>query len=281
MGTRVAVGRNLLKIWLIFALPIAGATLLGWRIGDYRLAVLFGASAVLIAAVVYWYAERIAMGMVGARELLPGEAVALQATIDHLALRAGVVRPKLYLLPDAFPRALAAGRGASGGSAVAVSTGLLAVASPAELEGIIAHEIAHLRTRDVLVQSLAVTFAVALVEGSRAGGPLQRALLFLLGPLAASFEHLVLSSNREYQADRLAAQLCESPHGLADGLLRLEQAMGLVTFQANPATEPLYTANPFAEEGLAMLFVTHPPLGDRVARLRALDPEWRERLRAA
>ena len=103
----------------------------------------------------------------------------------------------------------------------------------------------------------------------------------MLGPLAASLEHLLLSPNREFEADRLAAELCGSPHGLADALLRLEQAMGLVSFQASPATEPLYTANPFAEEGLAALFVTHPPLGERVRRLRALDPEWREKLRAA
>ena len=103
----------------------------------------------------------------------------------------------------------------------------------------------------------------------------------MLGPLAASFVHLVLSPKREYDADRFAAELCDSPHGLADALLRLEQAMGLVAFQASPATEPLYTANPFADEGLAALFDTHPPLGERVRRLRELDPEWREKLRAA
>jgi heat shock protein HtpX len=281
LSTRVAVGRNLLKTWLLFGLPLAGVTLVGWRLGDYRLALLFAASAVLIAAVVYWYADRIAMGMVGARELLASEAVPLQATVDRLALRAGVVKPRVYLLPDGFPRALVAGRGAQGGAALAVSTGLLAVATPAELEGVVAHEIAHLRTRDVLVQTLAVTLAVAVVEASRIGGALQRALLFVLAPLAASFEHLLLSPNREFEADRLAAELCGSPHGLADALLRLEEGMGLVSFQASPATEPLYTANPFAEEGLAVLFVTHPPIGQRVSRLRALDPEWREKLRAA
>jgi heat shock protein HtpX len=90
-----------------------------------------------------------------------------------------------------------------------------------------------------------------------------------------------LSPNREYEADRFAASLCDSPHGLADALLRLEQAAGLVSFQASPATEPLYTTDPFADEGLARLFSTHPPLGERVRRLRELDPEWRERLRAA
>jgi heat shock protein HtpX len=176
---------------------------------------------------------------------------------------------------------LSAGRGAGGGAALALSTGLLGVATPAELEGIIAHEIAHLRRRDVLVQTLVVVVAAAIVEASRLGGWFQRGLLFIVGPLAASFVHLVLSPKREYEADRFAAELCGSPHGLADALLRLEQAMELVAFEASPATEPLYTMNPFEEVGLAALFVTHPPLGERVRRLRELDPDWREKLRAA
>ena len=123
--------------------------------------------------------------------------------------------------------------------------------------------------------------AAAVVEASRLGGLLERTLLFVLGPVAASFVHLLLSPKREYDADRFAAEVCGSPHGLADALLRLEQTMELVQFQASPATEPLYTTNPFAEEGLAALFVTHPPLGERVRRLRDLDPEWRDKLRAA
>jgi heat shock protein HtpX len=91
--------------------------------------------------------------------------------------------------------------------------------------------------------------------------------------------HLLLSPKREFEADRLAAELCGSPHALADALLRLEQAAELVDFQASPATEPLYPFNPFLEEGLAALFVTHPPIGERVRRLRDLDPTWREKLR--
>ena len=281
MSYRVAVARNLTKAWLLFAIPAGGLGALGWEIGDYRLALLFGGSVFLLAAVLYWYADRIAMGMVGARELLPGEAPALHSTVERLSARAKVVKPRLYLLRDGYPRALSGGRGAQGGAALAVSTGLLGAATPAELEGIVAHELAHLRSRDVLVQTLAVTLASAVVESSRIGGWFQRGFLFVLGPLAASFVHLVLSPRREFEADRVSAELCDSPHGLADGLVRLEVSMGLVAFQASPATEPLYTANPFAEEGLAALFVTHPPIGERVARLRALDPDWLEKLRAA
>jgi heat shock protein HtpX len=181
---------------------------------------------------------------------------------------------------DGFPRALCVGRGPRG-SAVAVSAGLLAMATPAELEGILAHELAHVRNRDVVVQTSAVVVAAALVEMSRIGGWLERLLLFVLGPVAAAVVNLMLTPKREFAADRAAAEICGSPHGLADALIRLEQASELVEFGASPATEPLYTVNPFAEEGLGALFATHPPVGDRVQRLRALDPGWRERLRAA
>ena len=281
MRGRLAVAANLLKAWLLFVVPALAMGFAGWRLGGYRLGLLFLGSVVLLAAALYWYADRIAMGMVGARELLPGEAPALHSAVETLSGRAAVIRPRLYLLADGYPRALVAGRGAGGGTALAVSVGLLGVATPAELEGIVAHELAHLRRRDVVVQTLAVVIAAALVEASRLGGWLQRALLFVLGPLAASFVHLLLSPKREYEADRFAAELCGSPHGLADALLRLEASMELVAFEASPATEPLYTTNPFAEEGLATLFITHPPVGERVRRLRALDPEWREKLRAA
>src|SRR5690242_12905231 len=281
MQPRVAVLRNVLKAWLLLAVPALAMGAIGWELGGYRLGLLFLGSVVLLGIALYWYADRIAMGMVGARELLPGEAPALHSAVETLSGRAAVIRPRLYLLADGYPRALVAGRGAGGGSALAVSVGLLGVTTPAELEGIVAHELAHLRYRDVLVQTLAATLAAAVVEASRIGGWLQRALLFVFGPLAASFVHLLLSPKREYEADRYAAELVGSPHSVADALLRLESAMGLVSFQASPATEPLYTINPFAEEGLAALFVTHPPVGERVKRLRELDPDWREKLRAA
>jgi heat shock protein HtpX len=280
-GRWLLVLRNALKAWLL----LAGFSLLmafaGWQLGGYRLALLFLGSAVLLAGAIYAYADRIVMGMVGARELLQGEAPALHSTVERLSSRAGVVKPKLYVLPDGYPRALSAGRGAGGGAALALSVGLMGVASPAELEGIVAHELAHLRHRDVLVQTVAVILAAAIVEASRIGGALQRSLLFVLGPLAAAVVHLLLSQKREYEADRFAAEVCDSPHGLADALVRLESAMQLVAFEASPATEPLYTTNPFAEEGLAALFVSHPPVGERVRRLRELDPDWREKLRAA
>jgi heat shock protein HtpX len=281
VSRRLIAFRNVLKVWLVLAVLTALFALAGWELGGYRIALLFGGSVVLLAAAVYAYADRIVMGMLGARELVEGEAPALHSTVERLASQARVVKPRLYVLADSYPRALSAGRGAGGGSGLALSVGLLGVAAPAELEGIVAHEIAHLRHRDVLVQTVTVIGATTAVEFSRVGGALQRVLLFVIGPVAAAFVHLLLSPKREFEADRLAAELCGSPHGLADALLRLEQAMELVPFEASPATEPLYTMNPFAHEGLAALFDSHPPLGERVRRLRALDPGWREKLRAA
>jgi heat shock protein HtpX len=272
--------RNILKAWALLLGLCAALGALGWWIGGLRVALVFGFGGLLVGLGSYWYSDRIVLGMVGARELTSGEAQPLQSLVEQLALRARVVKPRLYVIPDGYPRALSVGRSA-GSSSVVVSTGLLGAPSPAELEGIVAHEIAHIRHRDTLVQTTVVVLAGSLVEFSRIGGWLSRALLYVLGPVAASFTHLLLSPRREFEADRLAAGLCESPHGLADALVRLEQASELVEFKASPATEPLYTINPFAEEGLARLFVTHPPVGERVQRLRELDPGWREKLRAA
>jgi heat shock protein HtpX len=277
---RLIVIWNLVKVWLLVLGVCAIVGAVAWPLGGYRLVSLAVFFTLLVAAAAYWYGDRVALGMVAARELPVGESPALHATVGQLATLAGVSKPRLYLLGDGHLRALAAGRGPRG-SAIAVSSGLLTAAPPAELEGVLAHELAHIRNRDVLVQTTAVVVAAALIEMSRIGGWFQRALLFVLGPVAAAIAHLLLSPKREFEADRSAAALLGSPHGLADALIRLEQAAELVEFRANPATEPLYTFNPFAEEGLAALFNTHPQVGERVRRLRALDPEWREKLRAA
>jgi len=276
---RPLVAWNVLKAWLLLLGGCGALGAIAWPLGGYRLVSLLVFFGLLIAGAAYWYADRVALGMVRARELPLGEAPGVHATLARLAGLAGVAKPRLYLLTDGHPRALVAGRG-SRGSAIAVSQGLLGAATPAELEGVLAHELVHIRHRDVLVQTSVVVLAAALIEASRIGGWMERALLFVLAPIAAALVHLVLSPKREFDADRGAAMLCGSPHGLADALIRLEQASELVEFRANPATEPLYTFNPFAEEGLGALFVTHPPVGERVRRLRELDPDWREKLRA-
>jgi len=276
----VYAARNIAKAWLLLGGFVAALGAFGWWIGGFRVASLFFVVGLLMAATVFWYGPRIVLASLGARELLVAEAPLLHSTVERLALAAGVDRPRLFLLPDGHPRALAVGRGASA-SGVALSQGLVNLVPPAELEGIVSHELAHVRHRDVVVQTPVVLVAGWLVEVSRVGGFLERALLFVLGPVAASFAQALLSPRRELAADAFAARVCGSPHGLADALIRLEQAQELVSFSASPVTEPLYTLNPFAETGLAALFSTHPPVSRRVERLRALDPSWRERLRAA
>jgi heat shock protein HtpX len=270
--------RNILKAWLLLAGVCGVLALIGWELDGVRLLSIFVFAALLLVGGAYYTFDRVVLGMVGARELPVGEAPLLHSTVERLAAIAGVLKPKLYLIPDGLPRSLATGRGPRA-SSLAVSTGLVTACTPAELEGVLAHELAHVRHRDVAIQTAVVVLAASIVELSRIGGWLERALLFVLGPVAAACVHLLLSPKREFEADRTAAQLCGSPHGLADALLRLEQAAELVEFRASPATEPLYPFNPFLEEGLAALFVTHPPVGERVRRLRDLDPTWREKLK--
>jgi heat shock protein HtpX len=276
----VRAALNVAKAWLLLGGFVAALTAFGWWIGSFGLASVFFVVALLMAATLHWYGPRIVLAALGARELLLAEAPDLYTTVERLALRAGVARPRLFVLADGHPRALAVGRGASA-SGIALSHGLVGLTAPAELEGILGHELARVRNRDVTVETPVVVLTGWLVEASRIGGWFERALLFVLGPVAASIAHVLLSERRIFAADLRAAQICESPHGLADALVRLEQAQELVSFQASPTTAPLYVVNPFEPVGLAALFGTHPLIGERVQRLRALDPEWREKLRAA
>jgi len=269
---RLIAVRNVAKAWTLLIGVCGVLAFAGWSIGGLRLLSIFVFCGMLLVVGAYWTFDRVVLGMVHARELPMAEAPLLHSTVERLAARAGVVKPKLHLIPNGLPLALATGRGPAY-SSLAVSSGLLSACPPAELEGVLAHELAHVKHRDVALQTSVVVLAASTIELSRIGGWLQRALLFVLGPIAAACVHVLLSPKREFEADRSAAALCESPHGLADALLRL--AAELVEFQASPATEPLWTFNPFMEVGIAALFVTHPKVEERVRRLRALDGEPR------
>jgi heat shock protein HtpX len=266
--------RNIAKSWLL-VLALAGVfALLGWLLDGVRGLSIFVFAALLVAAGAYWTFDRVVLGMIGARELPVAEAPLLHSTVERLSARAGILKPRLYLIPDGLPIAAATGRGIRS-SSLAVSTGCIAACPPAELEGVLAHEIAHIRLHDVQVQTAAAVAAAVLLETSRIGGWLERSLLFVLAPIAAACVHLLVSPSREFGADRFAARLCDSPHGLADALTRLEQASELVAFEGSPATETIFTINPFAEEWPARLFATHPSVAERVRRLRESDPDWR------
>ena len=280
MGGRLLALRNVLKAWALLFVVCAVLGGIGWIVDGYRLFSIFVFAGLLVGAGMYWYADRAVLGLVGARELPQGESPALHSTAERLAALAGISKPRVWLMPDGLPRACVCGRGPRS-STLVVSRGLLQALPPAELEGVLAHELAHVRHRDVLVQSFAAVVAASLIETSRIGGWFRRALLFVLGPVAAAFVHLLLSPKREFHADRAAAWICGSPHGLAAALPRLDQASELVAFQGSPAAECLYTINPFEREGLAGLFDTHPPVQERVRRLNALHPGGLDALRAA
>ena len=251
---------------------------IGWSLGGFRLLSIFVfCGPARSSARSYWYA-RPRRARDGRRARASGRRGA-GAPLDRRAARGARRRPEAAALPDrrtAMPRALAAGRGPRG-SAIAVSPGLLSAAPPAELEGVLAHELAHVRHRDVAVQTL----------GRRARRALAR---------AEPHRRLVLSARCSSCSGRSpppsctccsrrsasspptarAAELCGSPHGLADALLRLEQAVGARRVRRRPGDGAALTFNPFLETGLAALFVTHPPVAERVRRLRGLDPTARK-----
>ena len=263
---------NVLKAWLFLAVPLGAFAALGYAIGGYRLAGIFGLAVLLLGISTYWMADRVILGMVGARPLRDAELPPVHTMVADLATRAGVVKPKLFVIEHGPPLAFVVGR-SIGSSSLAMTMSLALLPAPAETEAVVAHELAHIRHRDIVVQTSVVVISAALIDASRLGGWLERALLYVFGPLAAALQHILLSPKREYAADRFAAEICDTPHGLADALLRLDQAAELVDFRASPATEPLFTIDPLEETGLATMFRSHPPVAERVRRLRELDPE--------
>ncbi|HEU0246844.1 MAG TPA: M48 family metalloprotease [Gaiellaceae bacterium] len=264
-----AVALNLLKAAFLVAVLAGAFAGVGWLIGGLTTALLFAFCSLLAATGVYRYGDRVLLGMLGARPFALAEHPTLRPTADTVAAKFQVRPPALYLIPDGFPRLFVLGRGPSS-SALAISSGALRSLRREELEAAIAHELAHVRRRDVLVQTFVVLFAATLVEASRVGGWFSRVLLYILAPIGAAFVHLLLSARRELHADALAASTTGGAHDLADALMRLDRASELVEFAASPATEPLYPVDPFESEGIARMFKTHPPLADRVRRLREL-----------
>src|SRR6476619_6051528 len=229
---RRRITANFLKAFALVVLLVAFAAGFGWLIGGQRSAGLFAFCGLSAAIAVYWLGERALLGMLDARPFALAEDPLLRSSTDRIAAQLQMTPPRLALIDDGFPRAFVVGRG-PGGSTLVVSTGLLRVARKEELDAVIAHELAHVRSLDVLTQTFAVLFATTLMETSRIGGFLSRALLFVLGPIAAAFTHLMLSPRREYAADLDAATVCD-PHDVADALIRLDRSAELVSFAAPP-----------------------------------------------
>ncbi|BAL99028.1 zinc metalloprotease HtpX [Caldilinea aerophila DSM 14535 = NBRC 104270] len=251
--------------------------------GGMVIALLF-ATAINMAA--WWFSDKMALKMSGAREVTPEEAPELHRLVETLAKRAGIPKPRVHLIDSPTPNAFATGRSPSHG-AVAATTGLLQMLNRDEIAGVMAHEIAHIKNRDTLISSIAATFAGAISmiadmafwsaifgggdeeEGGGAGG----FLMLFLAPIAALIIQLAISRSREFVADAEGARILGDPKPLADALRKLEAGVRQQPMQVSPATSHLYIVNPVFG-GLASLFSTHPPTEKRIAKLEELRREF-------
>ena len=273
------------RTWLLIAGLTALLVGIGALIGGPFL-YAFAALAVAMNVAGYWFSDRLALKASRAKPVEPGTSPVLEATVQDLARRAQVPVPRLYTIPSEQPNAFATGRNPQH-AAVAVTDGLLQQLPPEQVESVLAHEFGHIRNRDILVSSIAAMVAGAIAAIANL---LQFSLLFggddedagplgwigLLGtivfaPLAASLLQLGVSRQREYLADATGAELLGRASPLADALETLERRAHAISLDVNGATASLYIVNPLRREGVATLFSTHPPLAERVRRLRALD----------
>ncbi|MBW2523073.1 MAG: M48 family metalloprotease [Deltaproteobacteria bacterium] len=249
---------------------------------------LFGVLAILMNLGAYFFSDRIVLRMHGAAEIGERELPWLHADVAELAAKAGIPKPRVFLIREAQPNAFATGRNPEHG-VVAVTEGIVALLSRRELRGVLAHEIAHIKNRDILIASVAamlssmVTYAAqafgmsSLFGGSQTdeeGGGASGLLLALLAPIGATFVQLAISRSREYVADETGARLTGDPEALASALVKLERGAEQLEMDAQPATASLFIVNPlFGQGGMSRWFSTHPETDERVRRLLALRAE--------
>jgi heat shock protein HtpX len=256
--------------------------LIGAAIGGLKGASFFLVIALLMNFVAYWFSDKIAIASAGAKPISEQEAPQLYQMVRELTTRADLPMPRLYMIPSDQPNAFATGRNPKR-AAVAVTSGITKLLSEDELRGVISHELGHVRNRDILTTSIAsaigamITWVAYLLlwfgdEDNSPLGLVANLALFLLAPIAASLIQLGISRQREYSADATGAQICGNPESLASALLRLEEGAKAIPMQVNQATEPLYIVKPFSGGGIASLFSTHPPIEERVRRLRQMRP---------
>jgi heat shock protein HtpX len=255
--------------------------LLGQLIGGPSVALMFLLIGAVINMGAYWFSDKIALKMSKAKPLPEEEAPRLHQIVRELAHSAGLPMPRLYLIPASQPNAFATGRSPKH-AAVAVTEGITHLLSESELRGVIAHELALVRNRDTLTQSVAATIGGAITwiaysllffGGDDDNGPLgmiAALAMVLLAPLAATIVQLAISRQREYAADATGARIARAPNALADALERLEAGAKAMPMQVNASAEPLYIVKPFSGQGIASLFSTHPPIEERVRRLREM-----------
>jgi heat shock protein HtpX len=271
----------LLVLLAAILMAIGGA--LGGRSG-LMIALIF---ALAMNVVSYWFSDKIVLSMYGAREISEPDAPELYRMIRHLVQRASLPMPRVYVIDSPTPNAFATGRNPQH-AAVAVTEGTLRLLDQRELEGVLAHELAHVKNRDTLTMTVTATIASAIMflanmaqwtamfggfsrdEEDRGGGFISLLVAAIVAPLAATLVQMAISRSREYAADATGAHLAGNPHGLANALEKLAYAVERVPAQVAPATAHLFIVNPLRGQQFVTLFSTHPPIEERIQRLRRM-----------
>jgi heat shock protein HtpX len=279
---------NVFKTGLLLAVLTAMLVLIGGAIGGQQGMVIAFVIALGMNFVSYWFSDKMVLAAYGAQPIDEAAAPGLYAIVRRLATRAGIPMPRVYLVPSETPNAFATGRNPQH-AVVAVTEGIMRILDEDELEGVLAHELSHVKNRDVLISTIAATLAGAITYlahmaqwaamfGGRSrdddeGGsnPIAMILLAILAPIAAALVQMAVSRSREFQADATGAQVAGRSWGLAKALEKLQMAnQAMPMADATPATAHLFIVNPLSGETLMRLFSTHPPLEERIARLRAM-----------
>lgn len=277
---------NSLRTAILLGLLTALLIWIGDMIGGRQGALLFFLIALGMNMLTYWFSDRIVLAMYRAQEVGRAEAPELYSIVENVAMKAGIPVPRIYIIPSMSPNAFATGRSPSH-AAVAVTEGILRILSRDELEAVIAHEISHVRNRDILVATIAASIAGAITmianwmrwaaifggferDEEDRGGALSLLFLAIVAPIAALLIQLAISRGREYMADEGSARITRRPLSLANALMKLEAAAYEMPMNANPATSHMFTVNPFRGGGFASLFSTHPSTESRIERLRKL-----------
>ncbi len=279
---------NIFKTGLLLAVLTAMLVLLGGAIGGQQGMMIAFFLALAMNFVSYWFSDKIVLAAYGARPIDEAAAPRLYAIVHRLATRADIPMPRVYLIPSETPNAFATGRNPQH-AVVAVTEGIMRILDEEELEGVLAHELSHVKNRDVLIATVAATLAGAItylahmaqwaaIFGGRSrddeeGGsnPIAMILLAVLAPIAAMLVQMAVSRSREFQADATGARVAGRPWGLAKALEKLQMAnQAMPMANATPATAHLFIVNPLSGQTLMRLFSTHPPLEERIARLRAM-----------
>lgn len=274
---------NQLKTVVLMSILTVLVILVGSALGGRQGMVIAFVFALLMNGASYWFSDKIVIKMTGSQPLTRNDNPELYDMVERLASKAGLPMPKLYLTPSPQPNAFATGRNPAH-AAVAVTEGILRLLNREELEGVIAHELAHIKNRDILIGTLAAVMAGvittladwaqwALIFGGgnsddEEGSGLAALPMIILAPLAAMLVQMAVSRSREYLADATGARIAGSSNGLANALLKLEQGARVIPMEVNSAASHMFIVNPLSAQRLLHLFSTHPPIADRVRRLR-------------